>query len=459
MTLHRTKNSEGEELMWSYSIADFGAIGDDQTKNTKAIQAAIDMCHGSGGGQVVVPPGIFVTGSIFLKDNVDLHLLPGAELKGSPDIEDYNADDCFEQNRAFTSENVTGAHLIMAIEVTNVSITGRGRINGNSAAFFGPPVNECGNFSIRDKRPGQMVYFVECRNICLDGVGLDNATYWTLFVHGCDTVTIRAVRISNHRRTQNGDGIDVDCSRNVTISDCLIFSGDDSITLRADNEALKDKSRVCENVVVSNCVLSTPCNAIRVGVGEGIIQNCSFSNIVIRNTLNGICLVSSYVKEHKQGATIRNIRFSNITMEAVMPFYIASQFDAAAPIENIHFDNISTTTSKTSFIFGNNKAVFRNINFRNVEVEVSGGGAYMEDRAIDLTVHQEWLKGYNTAFLVANTDQVRFVDFRLKWGELDAPWRHCVVANNSTGLELETNHLASPCGAVDELIVLDRDCE
>ncbi len=120
----------------TYDIIDFGATGDGLTKNTSTIQAAIDQCHHDGGGQVVVPPGVFVTGSIFLRDNVELHLLSGAEIKGSPDLADYNADDCFAQNQVFTTEQVTGAHLIMAIEATNVAITGRGRINGKAKVYL-----------------------------------------------------------------------------------------------------------------------------------------------------------------------------------------------------------------------------------------------------------------------------------------------------------------------------------
>lgn len=443
------KHFQGEEPLWNYSITDFGAIGDDQTTNTETTQAAIDKCHSNGGGRVVVPPGIFIIGSIFLKDNVDLHLLPGAELKGSPDISDYCADDCFEQNQFSVSENVTGAHLIMVIEATNVSITGRGRINGNSAAFFGPPSDLKFNFSITDRRPGQMVCFIECRDVCVEGVELNDAPYWTLFVHGCEMVTITGVRISNDRRTPNGDGIDIDCSRNVTISDCLISSGDDSITLRGCNKPLKDKSRICENVMVTNCVLSSPCNAIRVGVGEGVIRNCSLSNLVISDSRTGICLISCYGQRDKLGATIQNIKFSNITMDVVMPFYIASRLEATAPVENITFDNITATASKTSVVSGNEKSMVRGVSFRNTNIEVNGGRDFMDEEMAQTDI-RERSKGINAAFLVSNTDEVRFIDFTLKWGKLDAPWEHCFIVRNSTGFELDTSHLTSPCDAMGD---------
>jgi polygalacturonase len=429
--------------MWDYNIADFGAKGEDQTINTEALQSAIDKCHRNGGGRVIVPPGVFIIGSIFLKDNVELHLLTGAELKGSSNMHDYCAEDCFVQNISFASEEVTGAHLIMAIEVTNVSITGRGCINGNSSKFFGPPSDLSYNFSILDQRPGQMICFVECQNVYVAGVELNNATYWTLYVHGCEMVSITGVRIKNDKRTPNGDGIDIDCSRNVTISDCQIFSGDDSITLRGYNERLRDKSRACENVMVTNCVLSSPCNAIRVGVGEGVIRNCSFSNIVITDSRTGLCLISCYGPFDKRGVTIQNIKFSNITMEVVMPFFIASRLEATAPVENITFDNITTTASKTSVVSGNEKTVVRGISFRNTHVEMIGGRDFMNEE-LAITKIRESSKGSNTAFFISNTDEVVFINFTLKWRKLDAPWRHCFVVKNSTGFELDTSRLTSP---------------
>jgi len=89
-----------------------------------------------GGGTVVVPPGVYMTGTIYLVDNLELHLMPGAVLKGSPDRNDYNRDDIFPENNVFESEEVSGAHLIIGHRCTNVAITGQGSIDGNSAAFL-----------------------------------------------------------------------------------------------------------------------------------------------------------------------------------------------------------------------------------------------------------------------------------------------------------------------------------
>lgn len=438
-------------------ITDHGAVSDGKSVNTTAIQEAIDARSAQGGGRVVVPTGRFVTGTIFLKDNVDFHLAPGSELIGSPDMNDYNDDDHFPTNAFFPSENTTGAHLVLAVGAKNVSITGRGSINGNSEAFFGPPLKPGWNFSIKARRPGQMVYFSECENVLVEGVELVNTTYWTLFLHGCAGVRVHGVRINNPPQTQNGDGIDVDCSSDVVISDCLIESGDDCVTLRGYNETLTDKSKICENVTVTNCVLSSPCNAIRVGVGDGVVRNAVFSNIVIKNTRNGVCLVSKYSEKHASGTTIENVRFNNFVMETVMPFYVASGFDATAEIRNVCFSDIRATGSKTSFIYGNDNVALKNLQFHDIDVEMTGGAEHMGDDEIDPTTHREWEKGTNAAFFVARTDETRFEDVRLTWRDVDAPWKHAFIVRNAENLTIDERRLSPPpTGSVEAMIKREK---
>lgn len=118
-----------------YNILNYGAIADGRTLCTAAIQAAIDDCNKNGGGRVVIPSGEFYSGSFFLRDNVELHLEHGALLIASADMEDYNADDAYEQNYGFAPEEWRAKHLIMAVECDNVAITGSGKINGNGDSF------------------------------------------------------------------------------------------------------------------------------------------------------------------------------------------------------------------------------------------------------------------------------------------------------------------------------------
>ena len=173
------------------NVRDFGAVGDGRTKDTAAVQKAIDA-----GGMVCFPPGTYLCGTLYLKSHGGLHLEAGAILLASPDPEDYNADDFCVQNSHSVNEQSSGAHFIVALEQENVTIEGNGRIDGNRAAFFYVPENRS---DIRPEqitwRPGQMVYFCECRNVKIKDVEMYNSTYWTCFLHGCENVQVTGIRI------------------------------------------------------------------------------------------------------------------------------------------------------------------------------------------------------------------------------------------------------------------------
>ena len=118
-----------------FNILDYGAVSDGKTLNTKAIQEAIDACHASGGGKVVVPAGTFKTGTVWLRSGVELHLEMNATLLASDNMDDYNDLDAYEQNYSVPYEYWVGKHLIIAHEVENVAITGFGTVDGNCYAF------------------------------------------------------------------------------------------------------------------------------------------------------------------------------------------------------------------------------------------------------------------------------------------------------------------------------------
>src|SRR5690625_68544 len=116
-----------------FNVKDYGAVGSGEVKDTEAIQQTIDACAAAGGGTVLLPAGRYLSGTIYLKSNMNLHLSGGATLVGSTDREDYNADDVFPENYASVRDQATGAHLIIAYLQVNVSITGTGTIDGNSS--------------------------------------------------------------------------------------------------------------------------------------------------------------------------------------------------------------------------------------------------------------------------------------------------------------------------------------
>jgi hypothetical protein len=338
-----------------HSIVDYGAVADGKSINTASIQAAVDACSAAGGGVVVVPAGTFVTGTVWLRDGVELHLEKGALLLGSPDLDDYNADDAFPQNMRSEREQWNGAHLILAVEVHDVALTGHGCIDGNGPAFFEP---EAPSFEPRfgwsqgirhakDKqrlRPGQMVMFCECTGVRVSGLTLRNACCWTCLFYGCDQVIATGLQIMNPPDAANTDGIDIDCCRQVVVSDCLICTGDDAITLRANAQRLQDKTRVCEDVAITNCVLDTSICAFRIGVGNGVIRHAAISNIMIRRASTAFLLQSAY-RAPSTGVAISDLAISNIQAHVVaFPFrFTAGAPSAMAVIENIRVNGFYGT--------------------------------------------------------------------------------------------------------------------
>ena len=396
------------------SVREFGAVGDGWTKDTTAIQEGIETLARQGGGRLLFPAGTYLTGTLYLKSNVFLDLEPGAVILGSPDPADYNADDFCPQNRVFASEHVSGAHLITAVGEHNVGIVGGGRIDGNRQAFYNEQREDVPwLFKLTEWRPGQMIFLCECKNVTITGVELYNTCYWTCFLHGCQDVTISDLRIWNDQRTPNGDGIDLDCCQRVNVTNCNIDSGDDCITLRGCVDPLLEP-RACEQVTISNCVLRTRCNAFRIGVGTGIVRNCTISNIVFWGTRTAVAINSRYTPA-SAGVTIENIQFENLRMDCKRPIVITSYVrgvcdEESKLIRNISFRHITGRATHSSLILGNTDRQVKNISICDVDMDYWGGA----DNADDGQYHRygEWStpRSAPNAFYAENVDGITFRD-------------------------------------------------
>ena len=311
------------------NIKDYGAKADSAFLNTEAIQKAIDACTESGGGRVTVPSGEYVIGTLRLKSNVELHLEQGAVLVASSCLDDYNETKEYPQNYDAPREKWSGKHLIIAVEQKNVAITGQGKIVGPADAFFGGKMKYAGNFGWRygfyetddsiPMRPGQLICFVECEGVTVRDVTLTKSTCWTLLLYGCDFAQVSGVKIFNSNQHANTDGIDIDTCSYVTVSDCIIKTGDDAITFRSCANRLvneeKRKSKECKYIAVTNCVLSSSCHAFRIGVGEGTIRNISISNIVIKEACTAFQFTPAWGGQGN--VRFKDISVSNVTAEDV----------------------------------------------------------------------------------------------------------------------------------------------
>jgi len=275
----------------SKNILQYGAKPDGKTLNTRAIQRAIDDASQAGGGTVTAPAGIFLTGRIELKSGVTLHLEEGCTLLGSTSMSDYNAS-----NSTFEHEGGNPRHLVSAIDADNVTLSGTGRIDGQGPAFWEPsgkpplPNDEqwadvASHALIVRKggRPSPMLEFVNCRHLKIQDVHIENAPGWTLRMVNCDDVDIHGIAIKNPVDGPNTDGIDITGSQGVTISNCVVDTGDDAICLKSESP-YGGEPRLLKNIEVTNCHLTTCCNGFKLGTSsEGGFENITFADSIVFN--------------------------------------------------------------------------------------------------------------------------------------------------------------------------------
>ena len=336
------------------NIKDYGAVGDGVALDTAAIQKAIN-----DGGMVYIPEGVYRTGTLYLKSNGGLHLAPGAILRASHDREDYNADDFCPQNEVFTSEWVTGAHLIVAVEQENITIEGHGTIDGEGRHWMTEYDESIGAYRPNPERPGQMIFFCECRNVHVTDVNLSDSPYWHLFLHGCEDVFVKGLTIRGVRPRWTNDGIDIDCCKRVTVSGCVIDVGDDAIAVRAHKKPLLHSDGVCEQITISNCVIRADQDyGMRIGVGSGTIRNVTVSNMDIEALhWGGIGIMGCWSSGSKYATTIENVLFSNINLRARRPIelYVCANgttLPNPCHIDNIRFSNCFISAIEHSFFRG-----------------------------------------------------------------------------------------------------------
>ena len=418
----------------TYDARAFGAVGDGHTKDTAALQRALDACAKTG-GRVVVPPGNYLTGSVFLGDNTELHLQDGATLLGSPDLADYNAEDAYPQNFRSPNEGWSGKHLILAIERRNVSITGRGAIDGNGRAFLEAKPSRYGTICWRDGccevrggrknmgRPGQEIVFVECEGVTVRDVTFRDMSCWSCLFYGCADVTVGGVTVRNNIRGFNTDGFDVDSCRNVRIGDCDITTGDDAIAIRGAPGHLKDKTKICENVRVSNIVCRVSSSGVRVGVGNGAIRNVRISDMTIERAGRGIHVQCCYVKK-KGKVEVRGVDISDVTFERISVrnaasavLVVAGYPGSRAKLENIRFDHIDAECFAPCFVAGNGTTRVHDVSFSDCAFKVvrAPGKFPSDNEAGTLDCDR------NGAFRIQQADGVAFRRCSLAWDAEAAP--------------------------------------
>lgn len=251
-----------------FPVTDFGAVASDTIHmNTAAIPSAIDACHKAGGGKVLILSGVWLTGAIHLKNNVNLHLEKGVELRFSQIFEDYLPVVLVQRGGVSC---YTYSPFIYANQRENVAITGEGVLNGRGQVWWpwknkqpgmvrlfemgkqGTPIEERVFGTVEDGVRPPFIQFLVCRNILVEGITMKDGPSWNLHPVFCSDMIIRGVKIIAHG--PNNDGIDPDGCRNVLIEDCFVDVGDDNICLKSGrDEEARRIGRPCENIVIRRC--------------------------------------------------------------------------------------------------------------------------------------------------------------------------------------------------------------
>jgi len=330
------------------------------------IQREIDEAAARGGGKVVVPAGRHLVGQIDLRSNVELHLEKGAVLEGKVGIENYRV------TKLPYSEGAWSA-VVSAIGVTNVAITGEGKIFGNGVAW---PMPGSSGGNQEGARP-RGVFFADCRDVRLSDFTLRDSACWGVVFKCCDGVEVRRLKVDSHAN-ENNDGIDVE-ARNVVIADCDIDSGDDAVCIKSNNPGF-----TVENVLVTNVVARSCCSALKLGTA---------SHGTMRDILFIDCRTEAPRRDFRDRRFGRDRwRFANADRAREFPGLGEEEFAAGAGIavgnvdggvvENVTFRRISvkgacvplfvragTRSGRACGTPPSDKRVFRNILLENVSGE------------------------------------------------------------------------------------------
>ena len=470
-----------------YNVIDHGARGDGVTLETQFLQGIIDRCFEAGGGIIYFPPGIYLTGTLFLKSCITIHLEGGAVLKASPNRSDYPLLGIWCEGR--------DTAMLVARDQKDICICGQGVIDGNGDGFFEldqpgieadlnptlvrqgaaymekPHGVEDGPVKVRvfdqgELRYGTVALFINCERLTFRDFRLVGAPNWALHLAGCRYATITNLIVRNSLLFPNADCIDIANSQHVTITGCLLEAGDDGIAITpcADGYHLS----ASEHIVVSNCTIISRSCAIRVGYGIEPLRNCIFSNLVIHSSNRGIGIFI------RNGQVLENVLFSDIIIETRLhtgwwgngePIHISAingytEDKNLGTIRNIRFRNITARSENGILIYGadhpGNPFPIQDISFDGIKLEIVPGR--LNDRYggnIDLRpVDNETFKVFKSDLPGIYAKNVKGLEIRnceLTWvGEPASYFTNGLLCENCSSVDIDNlkASAAQDCEAV-----------
>ena len=397
---------------YQINISKLGAKGDSVFNNKSVFDKAMALCKKNNGGTIIVPKGIYkINGPIHFVSNVNLKIEKGAKIKFSDNPKDYLP-------MVLTSWEGTMLYnyspLIYANECSNIAITGEGTIDGEGGKIwksFKAKENEGKNRSrdmnhnnvpLNERKFGdgyflrpQMIQFLNCKNILVEDIRIENSPFWCLHLLKSQSITIRG--ISYKSLNYNNDGIDPEYAKDVLIENVSFDNGDDNVAIKAgrDHEGRANAATPSENIVIRNCnfkglhgvVLGSEMSA---GIQNVYVENCKTIGYLKR----GI-----YIKTNAdRGGFIKNIFVNNIQLDEVEDcLYITANYHGEgsgfqSDISNVHFSNISCNKAAESGIViqGFPDKKIRNITLNNIEIK-SAKNAISNENAENVLMNEVFI--------------------------------------------------------------------
>ena len=399
------------------NIVRHGAVSDGITLNTDAFAKAIEALTKKGGGTVIVPRGLWLTGPIVLQSNINLHLEDGSVVLFSPELELYPVIETFFEGRASRrcQSPVSGKGL------TNVAITGKGLIDGwgeawrpvkkskltesqwrnllmlegslnRSEDIWSPPDN-------REFQRPVMISLQECNKVLLEGVTFQNSPSWNIHPLLCENITLRNITVFNPWWSQNGDGLDLESCKNALVINCSFDVGDDAICIKSGkDEEGRRRGKPTENVIVDNCVVYHGHGGFVVGSEmSGGVRNIKVSNCTFMGTDVGLRFKSN----RGRGGVVENIYISDIYMVKIPTepllfdlYYggaprreeqIPPVTEETPQFKNIYISDVVCNGSERAMFFnGLPEMNVSNINITNVTITANRGAEISESDGVKL---------------------------------------------------------------------------
>lgn len=385
-----------------YRITDFGAKGDSVTMNTKSIQACIDKCAADGGGTVVVPKGVFLSGAIFLKKKVSLLVEKDAKLKASTEQTDYPQI----QTRWEGEERLWTAAFINAIDLDNISISGEGTIDGSGDTWTQrsrqmrqqqlQQDTEKQASAVSPPRYGKprLIGIQNGKHIRVAGLKLHNQASWGLFVLYSTEVEISDLTITADHNIPSSDGIDIDSGNKIHITGCFIDVNDDCISIKSgkDEDGLR-VNRPSEDILIEKCHFAYGHG----GVAMGSETSGGIRNVIVQNCLmdSGNWAPIRFKSQPSRGGVVENIIYRDIVLKGTrkaFEFNMAWRMVNPKPaakilpvVRNVQLINISGTADAVGDMSGLEGSPILDVKFINCNITAKRGFVMQYAKGVDLS--------------------------------------------------------------------------